>query len=43
MHDKHDSTQDESALAIGVDKRPGFVKRSVASVGIEIVRLTGVT
>lgn len=43
MHDKHDSTQDESALAIGMDKRPGFARSSVASVGIEVVHLTGVT
>lgn len=43
MHDKHDSTQDESALAIGTDKRPGFARSSVASVGIEVGTLTGVT
>lgn len=43
MHDKHDSTQDENALAIGMDKKPGFAKNSVASMGIEIVHLTGVT
>lgn len=43
MHDKHDSTQDETALAIGMDKGPGFESSSAASVKIESVRLAGVT
>lgn len=43
MHDKHDTTKDETALAIGLDKRPGFGSISAASVEIEIVHLAGVT
>jgi len=43
MHDKLDSAQDQSALAASLEKRPGFVRSLVASVGVEIVHFLGVT